>query len=105
MTDLDRTRGSLEQCYDAIEALCDRMDSAQWQVQSLCPDWLARDVVTHLGMMERVMTGWLPGSVEEVPPLDRVEPYNEQVAAPRRPGLGRPDQRDLRRQRRATLPR
>ena len=80
MTDLDRTRGSLEQCYDAIEALCARMDSAQWHVQSLCPDWQARDVVTHLGMMERVMTGWLPGSVEEVPPLDRIEPYSEQVA-------------------------
>jgi hypothetical protein len=26
------------------------------------------------------LTGWLPGSVEEVPPFDRVEPYNEQVA-------------------------
>jgi uncharacterized protein (TIGR03083 family) len=79
VTNLDRTRGSLEQCYDAIEALCDRMDSAQWQVQSLCPDWLARDVVTHLGMMERVMTGWLPDSVEDVPPFDRVEPYNNKV--------------------------
>jgi uncharacterized protein (TIGR03083 family) len=79
VTNLDRTRGSLEQCYDAIEALCVRMDSAQWQVQSLCPDWRARDVVTHLGMMERVMTGWLPGSVEDVPPLDRIEPYDKQV--------------------------
>jgi uncharacterized protein (TIGR03083 family) len=81
VTDFDRTRDSLEQCYDAIEALCARMDSGQWHVQSLCPDWQARDVVTHLGMMERVMTGWLPGSVEEVPPLDRIEPYSEQVAA------------------------
>jgi uncharacterized protein (TIGR03083 family) len=81
VTNLDRTRGSLEQCYDAIEALCARMDAAQWQVQSLCPDWRARDVVTHLGMMECVMTGWLPGNVEELPPLDRVEPYNKQVAA------------------------
>ena len=79
MTNLDRTRSSLEQCYDSIEALSDRMDSAQWHVQSLCPDWLARDVVTHLGMMERVMTGWLPGSVEDLPPFDRLEPYNQQV--------------------------
>jgi uncharacterized protein (TIGR03083 family) len=79
VTDLARTRGSVEQCFDAIEDLCARMDSAQWQTQSLCPDWRARDVVTHLGMMERVMTGWLPGSVEDVPPFDRVGPYNEQV--------------------------
>ncbi len=79
MTDLARTRGSLAQCFDAIEDLCARMDSAQWQVQSLCPDWRARDVVSHLGMMERVMTGWLPGTVEDVPPFSRVEPYREQV--------------------------
>jgi uncharacterized protein (TIGR03083 family) len=79
VTDLATTRDSLAQCYDAIEALSARMDGTQWQVQSLCPDWRARDVITHLGMMERVMTGWLPGTVEDVPPFDRVEPYNEQV--------------------------
>lgn len=81
MTDLARTRGALEQCFDAIEDLTDRMAGADWQVQSLCPDWRARDVVTHLGMMERVMMGWLPGSVTELPPFDRVDHYNQQVAA------------------------
>jgi uncharacterized protein (TIGR03083 family) len=81
VTDLARTRGALQQCFDAIEDLSARMDGADWQVQSLCPDWRARDVVTHLGMMERVMTGWLPGSVTELPPFDRVDPYNQQVAS------------------------
>lgn len=81
MTELTRIRGSLEQCYDAIEALCARMDAAQWQAQSLCPDWKARDVVNHLGMMERVMTGWLPSSAAEIPPFDRVTAYTEQTAA------------------------
>jgi uncharacterized protein (TIGR03083 family) len=81
VTDLARTRGSLAQCYDAIEALCTRMDGQQWRMQSLCPDWNARDVVAHLAMMERVMTGWLPGSAAEVPPFDRVAPYDEQVSA------------------------
>jgi uncharacterized protein (TIGR03083 family) len=81
VTELARTRGALEQCFDAIEALCTRMDSAQWQVRSLCPDWRARDVVSHLGMMERVMTGWLPGTVADVPPFDRVAPYDEGVTS------------------------
>jgi uncharacterized protein (TIGR03083 family) len=81
VTDLARTRDSLQQSFDAIEDLSGRLDSAQWQVQSLCPDWRARDVVAHLGMMERVMTGWLPASATDLPPLDRVEPYNKQVAA------------------------
>jgi uncharacterized protein (TIGR03083 family) len=81
VTDLATVRDALEQCYDAIESVCSRLDSAQWQTQSLCPDWTARDVVSHLGMMERVMTGWLPGSAEEKPPLYRFGPYLEQVAS------------------------
>jgi len=80
VTDLARTRDSLVQCYDAIEALSSQLTGAQWQVQSLCPDWTARDVVSHLGMMERVMTGWLPGSADDIPPFARVAPYNEQVS-------------------------
>ena len=67
MTDLARTRDSLLDSYDAIEDLCGRMTAEQWQVQSLCPDWKARDVVRHLGMMERVMTGWVPDSADEMP--------------------------------------
>jgi uncharacterized protein (TIGR03083 family) len=81
VTELATIRTALEQCYDAIESLADRLDSAQWRAQSLCPDWDMRGVIAHLGMMERVMTGWLPESAEDVPPLDRVGPYHEEMAA------------------------
>jgi uncharacterized protein (TIGR03083 family) len=81
VTDLATIRSSLEQCYDAVEALSSRLNPDQWQAPSLCPDWDMRGVVTHLGMMERVMTGWLPPSVEETPPLDRIGPYFEEAAA------------------------
>ncbi len=81
MTDLATIRDSLGHSYDAIESLSARMDGQQWTTQSLCPDWSARDVVAHLGMMERVMTGWLPGSAAEIPPFDRVASYDEQVSA------------------------
>ncbi|HEX4093282.1 MAG TPA: maleylpyruvate isomerase N-terminal domain-containing protein [Trebonia sp.] len=81
MTDLATIRTSLEQCYDAIESLAGRMDATEWRTQSLCPDWDMRGVITHLGMMERVMTGWLPESADDTPPLDRIAPYHEQTAA------------------------
>jgi uncharacterized protein (TIGR03083 family) len=81
VTDLATVRDSLEQCYDAIESVCARLNSAQWRTQSLCPDWTARDVVSHLGMMERVMTGWLPASADDKAPLLRFGPYLDQVAA------------------------
>jgi uncharacterized protein (TIGR03083 family) len=81
VTGLATIRTSLEQCYDAIESLASRMDSAQWHAQSLCPDWDMRGVITHLGRMERVLTGWLPESAEDLPPLDRIGPYFEEMAA------------------------
>jgi uncharacterized protein (TIGR03083 family) len=81
VTGLAAIRSSLEQCYEAVSALSSRLNSEQWQAQSLCPDWDMRGVVTHLGMMERVMTGWLPASAEETAPLDRIGPYFEEAAA------------------------
>jgi uncharacterized protein (TIGR03083 family) len=81
VTDLATTRGALESCYDAIESLSGRMDAEQWQVQSLCPAWKARDVVQHLVMMERVMTGWLPSGTDELPDFDRVAAVDEEMKA------------------------
>jgi uncharacterized protein (TIGR03083 family) len=80
MTDLATTRSSLGHSYDAIEALCAKLDGPQWQVQSLCPDWTARDVVRHLAWMENVMAGWLPGSGDELPDFGRAAPFEEQMA-------------------------
>ena len=80
MTDLATARDSLLGCYDAIEDLGGRMTAADWQVQSLCPDWKARDVIQHLAMMERVMAGWLPDSSDEVPDFGRVAHFTEEMA-------------------------
>jgi uncharacterized protein (TIGR03083 family) len=38
-------------------------------------------VIGHLGMMERVMTGWLPESAADRPPLDLIGPYQDEMAA------------------------
>ena len=81
MTGLSTIRASLEQCYDSVESLAGRLDAAQWHAQSLCPDWDMRGVITHLGMMERVLTGWLPESAGDLPPLDRIDPYHAEMAA------------------------
>lgn len=80
MTELATLRASLEHCYDSIESLADRMDATRWRARSLCPDWDMRGVIAHLGMMERVMTGWLPETADDRPPLDRIGPYDEETA-------------------------
>jgi uncharacterized protein (TIGR03083 family) len=56
------------------------MSAAQWQVQSLCPDWTARGVVSHLASVEYMLVGWLPGSADELPPFDRVTAFMQQTA-------------------------
>ncbi|MGH3303803.1 MAG: maleylpyruvate isomerase family mycothiol-dependent enzyme [Streptosporangiaceae bacterium] len=81
MTDQATLGACVEQCYDAIESVCARLTGPQWQTPSLCPDWTARDVVAHLGMMERVLTGWLPSGADELAPVDRIGPYQQEVAA------------------------
>ena len=57
---LDDIRGALESCYRATEKLCADLSDADWEVQSLCPDWNVRAVVSHVTSIEAVMAGWLP---------------------------------------------
>ena len=80
MTDLARITGALDQSYGAIEKLCAVMSAAQWQAQSLCPDWTARGVVSHLASVEHMLVGWLPGSADDLPPFDRVAAFTQQAA-------------------------
>ena len=80
MTRLDDIRSALGQSYTAIENLCAVMSPAQWRAQSLCPDWTVRAVVGHLAGIEQMLAGWLPGSADELPPLDRVPAFAQQTA-------------------------
>jgi uncharacterized protein (TIGR03083 family) len=86
VTSLDNVRSALGQSYEAIENLGAVMSPAQWQAQSLCPDWTVRAVVGHLASIEQMLAGWLPGSADELPPFDRVAAFTQQTA-----GLGDAD--------------
>ncbi len=80
MTELASIRGALEQSYAAIEKLCAVMSAAQWQAQSLCPDWTARAVIGHLASVEHMLVGWMPARADELPPFDRVAAFTQQTA-------------------------
>ena len=80
MTDLAGISDALEQSYAAIENLGAVLSPAQWQAQSLCPDWTTRAVVGHVASVENMLVGWMPGSPDEVPPFDRVAAFTQQTA-------------------------
>lgn len=81
MTSVDGIRDALGRSYTAIEDLCAVMSPAQWRVQSLCPDWTVRAVVSHLATVEQVLAGWRPESADELPPFGRGAAFAQETAA------------------------
>lgn len=63
-----------------MEALCSDLGAAEWQAQSLCPDWTVRDVVDHVTGIEAVMTGWLPDDDHTPPPFEKAAEFLGQPA-------------------------
>ena len=72
---LEDIRAALGACYSSMLALCNDLSDAEWQVQSLCPDWTVRDVVNHVTSIEAVMAGWLPADDRTPPPFERAADF------------------------------
>ena len=75
-----QTIDNLKRCYDDLEGLITQLSDDDWTVQSLCPDWDVRGVVTHLAAIENVLLDWLPTEENNVPPFDRVGEFTEAAA-------------------------
>lgn len=80
MNDVPTIRDALERSYDSVGSLCAELSDAQWQTQSLCPDWTVRDVVIHLAGVERVLTGWLPDDADTPPPFAKAGAFSKETA-------------------------
>lgn len=72
---LDDIRQATEHCYAAMEALSEGLSDADWQAQSLCPDWTVRQVFDHVVSIEAVLAGWWPDTVEQLPPFERAAEF------------------------------
>jgi uncharacterized protein (TIGR03083 family) len=72
---LAEIRAGLEGCYASMETLGAGLSAAEWQAQSLCPEWTVRDVVNHVTGMEAVMAGWLPEDDRALPPFERAADF------------------------------
>ena len=66
--------------YAALDALYTGLDDDQWAVQSLCPDWNAREILVHRISVEHVLTGWAP-SAEQPPPFEKLGAFEAEVAS------------------------
>jgi uncharacterized protein (TIGR03083 family) len=65
--------------YDHYNELCRRITSDQLALQSLCPEWDIRGVISHVIGVEAVLDGWFP-SAEQAPPFERIGAFAAQAA-------------------------
>lgn len=70
---------SLDLCWTSFDELVDGLTDEQWDVPSLCEGWTVRDVVTHLGAVEHMMSGEAPGSFTDSVPFDKVMEWTQSV--------------------------
>ena len=56
---------ALDNCFTDFSDLIQGFSEDDWEMQSLCPDWDIRGVVTHLAGIENLLLGWVPKSADE----------------------------------------
>ncbi len=65
--------------FDHYNRLNERLTEDQLGLQSLCPDWDVRGVITHVMGVESALDGWAP-STENPPPLGKIATFQAEVA-------------------------
>jgi uncharacterized protein (TIGR03083 family) len=65
--------------FDHYNRLCERLTEEQLGLQSLCPDWDLRGVISHVISVESVLDGWAP-SAENPPPFGKLATFQAEAA-------------------------
>ncbi len=71
--------GNLELCFDSLDALFGSLDTEQWAVQSLCPDWDVAGIAIHLAAIENMLGGKPVGAFAEGLPFEEVMAFIGEV--------------------------
>ena len=78
--DRESSLTALDNCFTDFSNLISSFEEKDWGVQSLCPDWDIRGVVTHLASVENLLLGWFPQSAEEWPPFEMMDEFKSQAS-------------------------
>ncbi|MCH9666350.1 MAG: maleylpyruvate isomerase family mycothiol-dependent enzyme [Actinomycetia bacterium] len=65
--------------FDHYNRLCERLTEEQLGLQSLCPEWDLRGVISHVAGIESVLDGWAP-STETPPPFGKLAAFQAEAA-------------------------
>jgi len=79
MTDPSTIRTALGESFDALQDLGASLTGAEWETQSLCPDWDVRAVFVHVVGIENALVSWVPEAVDTPPPFARANTFAKEV--------------------------
>jgi uncharacterized protein (TIGR03083 family) len=71
---------ALDNCFTDFSNVINGFGEDDWGIQSLCPDWDIRSVVTHLAGIEDLLLGWVPKSADEWPPFGKMAEFESATA-------------------------
>ena len=71
MSQRQRTIDNHLTAFDTFAEITSNLTEAEWNTQSLCPDWTVHGVVAHIAAIESVLAGWFPSSAEDPPPFEK----------------------------------
>lgn len=77
MSERDLIVSNLDVCWDSVVEFLSKLESSQWQTQSLCPEWTIRGVAAHMVSVEQALSNWLPSGLDTPPPFEKVGGYFE----------------------------
>lgn len=76
----ERSLTALDNCFTDFRNVINGFGEDDWGIQSLCPDWNIRGVVTHLAGIENLLSGWTPKSADEWPPFHKMAEFEADTA-------------------------
>jgi uncharacterized protein (TIGR03083 family) len=80
MPDRQLITSNLLHQYDSVDELVGGLSGPDWSIRSLCPDWDVRGVITHLGAVEHLLTGWNPEAADTPIPFGRAKAFMGEAA-------------------------
>ena len=75
MSQRELTINNLDACWTSVVDFFSKLDSPQWNTQSLCPEWSIKGVAAHMVSVEQVLSNWMPSGLDTPPPFQDVEGY------------------------------
>jgi uncharacterized protein (TIGR03083 family) len=77
----EETVAAFNHITNDIEGFLNELSAEDFRTPSLCPGWDVRECTTHAVGIEHLLAGWVPSSVDDAPPFDKMGDFAAEAVA------------------------